>query len=184
MNCARWSLSLLLMAVVVGCQPAGTVPPEPPVLTAATGREIRRAAVDAGARVVLVNFWATWCIPCREEFPDLLRLHRVDAGRGLRLVLVSGDTDPLTARRFLIEQGVTFPSFIKEKTESDQRFIEELEPVWSGLYPSTFVYDGQGQLRASFEGKTTYAVFAAAVQEVLADGQTATTEHQGDLPPL
>src|SRR3954466_12666606 len=52
------------------------------------------AAVKApGAQAVLVNVWATWCEPCREEMPDLVRFYRDHRAQGLRLVLISADDD-------------------------------------------------------------------------------------------
>jgi thiol-disulfide isomerase/thioredoxin len=60
-------------------------------LVAASAADVLAAVRAPGARAVLVNIWATWCVPCREEMPDLLRLRRTYADRGLRLILVSGD---------------------------------------------------------------------------------------------
>jgi len=125
--------------------------------------EVRRP----GASVVLVNVWATWCLPCREEFPDLMRLHRQWKDRGLRLVLVSGDfeTDREAAVRFLAEQGVDFPSFLKEG--SDMAFIDGLDPGWSGALPATFLYDSSGRLRGFWEGKADYPTLERRVEEVV-----------------
>ena len=116
---------------------------------------------------MLVNMWATWCVPCREEFPDLLRLRRDYAGRGLRVVLVSGDfhSEAAAARRFLQEQGVDFPTYIK--AGKDMEFINAFEPRWSGVLPATFIYDTDGALRHAWEQKTSYAPLEAGVLDVL-----------------
>jgi thiol-disulfide isomerase/thioredoxin len=125
--------------------------------------EVRRP----GASAVLVNVWATWCLPCREEFPDLVRLHREWEDRGLRLVLVSADfeADRAAAIRFLAEQGVDFPSFFKEG--SDMEFIDGLDPRWSGALPATFLYDSEGRLRRFWEGKTDHSALASRVEDVV-----------------
>ncbi|MHB1225331.1 MAG: TlpA family protein disulfide reductase [Gemmatimonadaceae bacterium] len=64
---------------------------------------------DGAGTVTLLNVWATWCGPCRREFPELERLHRAHAPRGLRIVAVSidlGDDAPVAA--FAREHGATF----------------------------------------------------------------------------
>ena len=115
------------------------------------------AAVAASeAKTIVMNVWATWCGPCREEFPDLMQLREAYAGRGLELVLVSADFDDRheAALAFLDEQGVDFPTWIK--TGDDMEFIDTLNPEWGGTLPATFVYDSDGRLRAFWEGKASY----------------------------
>jgi thiol-disulfide isomerase/thioredoxin len=121
-----------------------------------------------GAAAVLVNVWATWCAPCREEFPDLLHVARDLAPRGLRLVLVSVDFpgDELVARNFLTSQGVDFPTFLR--TGKDETFVQELEEQWSGAIPATFLYDASGKLVRFWEGKASYPVIKKRAQEALA----------------
>jgi thiol-disulfide isomerase/thioredoxin len=137
------------------------------VLRTATVDEIERAIRDPGARAVLLNVWATWCGPCREEFPELVRLGREYRPRGLRLVFVSADFADQAgqARAFLKEQGVNFDTFLK--TGDDMKFIDRLDPRWTGALPATFVYDGRGRLRHFHEGKTTYAELEPLVQAAM-----------------
>jgi thiol-disulfide isomerase/thioredoxin len=148
------------------CLLAGCGRAAPPLIPAG-GADLLRLVREPGASAVLVNVWATWCVPCREEFPDLLRLRRDYAARGLRLVLVSGDFDSeiRSARRFLEEQGVDFPTYVK--TGRDMEFINAFEPKWSGVLPATFLYDAGGSLRRMWEQKTSYATLEAGVLEVL-----------------
>ena len=115
------------------------------------------AAVHApGAKATVVNVWATWCEPCREEFPDLVRLHHEFENKGMRLVLVSGDfdTERAAVNKFLSDQGVDFTTYIK--SGDDMKFINDLNPKWSGALPATFVYDGHGRLLDFWEGKASY----------------------------
>src|SRR5512132_453152 len=60
-----------------------------PVVLPASSQRVRDAARVPGARAVVLNAWATWCAPCREEFPDLVRLERTYRDRGVRVVLLS-----------------------------------------------------------------------------------------------
>ena len=160
----------IVLAVVAGCAGcsrahpgAGAARPLVPV----TGRELAHAVRESGAGPVLVNLWATWCVPCREEMPSLVRLQRRYAGRGLKVLLVSWDSDPKVAQQFLAAQGVDFPSYWKSGGERDPAFIEGFEPRWSGAFPSTFIYDGAGRLLAGLEGKQSYEAFEQKVLEVL-----------------
>ena len=115
--------------------------------------EVRRP----GARATVINVWASWCVPCREEFPDLMRLERAYRDRGLRLLLVSADFDSADARKFLVQQGVGFSSFFK--TGDDMSFIDALHSKWSGSLPATFVYDSTGRLVSFWEGRADYQRF-------------------------
>jgi thiol-disulfide isomerase/thioredoxin len=138
-----------------------------PELRPATVGELRAAVAAPGATAVLVNVWATWCVPCRKELPDLLRAASDYRGRGLRLVLVSADFEDNAgaAREFLARHGVDFPSYLK--TGADMEFIDALSPKWSGALPATFIYDGAGSLRDSWEGEATYETLAARIRAVV-----------------
>lgn len=140
----------------------------PPELHPATAAQVLEAVRRPGARAVLVNVWATWCLPCREEFPDILRLYRKHRESGLRLILVSGDFDDDREKqvgKFLAEHGVDFPSYLKEG--DDMEFIDTLDPRWSGALPATFIYDSTGALRHFWEGKASYSTIKEKVLEVL-----------------
>lgn len=147
-----------------GGVPKGAFQPE---LRPATASEILDATRGSGSQAVLVNVWATWCAPCRAEFPDLVRLHRDYRGRGLALVLVSADFEEQLpeARAFLAKSGVDFPSFYK--VGDDMQFINTLNPKWTGALPATFIYDSEGRQRYFQEGRGTYKEFEKQVLEVL-----------------
>ena len=128
-----------------------------------------RLAAERG-RVVVVNYWATWCEPCREEFPELVRFDREWSGRGVVFLSVSLDT--ASARdtevpKFLAEQRPSFRVFIRSEKEDPDTFINAIDPNWSGVLPATFIYDRQGQRRHSLFGPTTQAKLAAAAKTLL-----------------
>ena len=135
----------------------------------ATAEQVLEAVRRPGATVVLLNVWATWCGPCREEFPDLVDLHRIHRDRGLRLILVSADFDDQLpqARRFLASQGVDVPSYLK--VGDDMHFINTLNPRWTGALPATFLYDGRGRLRYFREGKTVRRALEQQILAVVSD---------------
>jgi thiol-disulfide isomerase/thioredoxin len=139
----------------------------PPVVPA--GAPDVLAIVRSGrARATMVNVWATWCAPCRAEFPALLRVARARQSQGLRLVLVSADFhDQLPAvREFLRAHGVRDTSYIE--TGEPMAFIDALEPKWSGALPATLVYDGAGTPVAFWEGAADSTRFTEAADRALA----------------
>lgn len=116
-----------------------------------------RAAVEApGATAVLVNVWATWCEPCREELPEILRFYRAHRAAGLRLILISADDESERAEvtKFLasVEAGDA-RAFIKRG--DDTAFVNAFDPSWSGALPASFLYDGRGKKQRFWPGSIT-----------------------------
>jgi thiol-disulfide isomerase/thioredoxin len=115
------------------------------------------AARAPGATVTLVNVWASWCAPCRQEFPDLVRLARDYRAKGVRVVFVSVDfeSDRAAVESFLAEHGVADTSYLK--SGDDTMFINLLNPKWTGALPATLLYNSRGELKDFWEGMSTYA---------------------------
>jgi thiol-disulfide isomerase/thioredoxin len=163
--------ALLLALAAAACAPKS------PPFEAATADRVLAAVREPGARAVLVNVWATWCPPCRAEFPDMIRVAREFRGDGLRMVLVSADFDAsLTqAREFLADHDVDFPSY--HKAGDDMVFINTLDSLWSGALPATFLYDAAGHRVRFWEGQQSYETLSRAVRDVLQKGRgTDSTE--------
>jgi len=118
--------------------------------------------------VLLVNFWATWCAPCRAEMPLLVQLERTHRSRGLRMVTVSCDEpeDQLKAGQFLAQHQVLQPAYLKRAAE-DEKFINFVDGKWSGALPALFLYDRGGRLAGSFFGETEIAVVDQAIRKLL-----------------
>jgi thiol-disulfide isomerase/thioredoxin len=150
---------------------------EPPPLTEADAERVLEEVNEPGAEVVLVNVWATWCAPCIEEMPDLLRLRREFREQGLRLILVSADFE--SARKQVRERlaglGVDFETF--RRAGKDMEFINALDERWSGALPASFVYDGEGRLRHFEQGRASYDEFRKLILDVM-DGDGSRPEEE------
>jgi thiol-disulfide isomerase/thioredoxin len=159
--------AFLVMAALAAGGGASRQATARPAVQAATLQKVQEAIRKPGARAVLVNVWATFCEPCREEMPDLLRLYRARQTRGLRLVLVSADDEGGRAdvEKALASWGVDFPSYLK--TGDDNDFINGLDPRWTGALPASFLFDGQGKLRQFWPGEIKAAAVAPSIDKVL-----------------
>jgi thiol-disulfide isomerase/thioredoxin len=132
-----------------------------------------KGLADAVARnqgkVVVVNFWATWCVPCREEFSDLVRLEKTYRDRGVAVLGVSIDfpKDLPKVEKFLAANHPDFPNYIKRAGGDDQDFIDSVDKKWGGELPFTVVYARDGKKARVLSGKQTYASFEKAVTDLL-----------------
>ena len=118
---------------------------------------VDRAVAPHKGKVVILNFWATWCGPCREEFPDLVRLYRENKGTTV-LVTVSMDEpeDVDKAIAFLKPHGSDFLSYLRNFRDFE-KFVNAVDPKWMGGIPATFVFDKNGKRVFGHEGQLTYA---------------------------
>ena len=95
---------------------------------------------DLRGKVVLLNFWATWCPPCRKEMPDLQALYEKLAPQGLVILGISDD-EPGKVRPFVLDRKVTFPVLLDRGSKVSKALVVE------GI-PKTFIYDREGKLVA------------------------------------
>lgn len=120
-------------------------------------------------RVVLVNFWATWCVPCREEFPLLTRLQKKHRGAGLSVLGVSTDfqKEKAAVEKFLAEQKPSFPNYRKKSGGDDQKFIEAVDSTWGGELPFSVLYDRSGRKVRVFSGELEIATVEKQIVQLL-----------------
>jgi thiol-disulfide isomerase/thioredoxin len=119
-------------------------------------------------RVLLVNFWATWCDPCREEFPALVRLDRAYRTQGLSIAAISMDEPEsvVAVREFLKSQGAQFGSYLHNFHDFTV-VVNSINPRWGGGIPATFLYDRHGRPVQSWEGATSFEEFDRSVRPLL-----------------
>ncbi|MFC2093583.1 TlpA family protein disulfide reductase [Bacteroidota bacterium] len=119
--------------------------------------------------VILFNFWASWCKPCKEEFPDLVKIHNDFKDKNFSLIFVSLDFDEALENNtipFLKEQGVDFTTYFNN-FEKDEDLILYIDKNWNGGIPGTFIFDKEGKLSASLIGAQSYATFEKEINKQL-----------------
>ncbi len=148
----RWLPMLLVLLALPACEragtPAGTAAGEGQILPAffiRTAQDERRAFERPPARLLLLNLWAIWCPPCREEMPALQRLADSPAHAGLRVIGLAVEKDRFLLAEFLRKYQIRFPNPRIEKQEAETRL---------GLreYPLTLLVDAEGRILARLSG--------------------------------
>lgn len=160
-------LLILLAALAAGSAVAAAQ--GKPVVKPVDGPTLKKTIDAQRGKVVVVNLWATWCQPCREEFPDLVRLYNTHKKQGLVVLGVSMDEpkDQGKVVQFLSEQKAGFPVLIRSKGDVDA-FINPLDAKWTGGVPTTYVFDRKGHMAGKpMLGGQSFEQFEAAVVPVL-----------------
>jgi len=122
-------------------------------------------------KVLLINTWATWCLPCKEEFPDLVRLARKYENSDVAIIGVSVDyPDEVNSKiiPFLNSQQANFPNFVQDFKQPED-LINLFNEKWRGAVPATFIYDKKGIQRAFLLGKHTFEEFKSEIETIRSD---------------
>lgn len=131
--------------------------------------KLRNLIHTRNGKALFINVWATWCEPCVEEFPDIVKLSKAMKGKKIDFVGVSGDDFDDEASKvipFIKREKADFKFYIA-KLEGEDAFINEFDPKWEGGIPATFTFDSMGRLKAFLVGKQSYQNLESAVQKAL-----------------
>jgi thiol-disulfide isomerase/thioredoxin len=164
----RWfsliTIKFLLAGIFWGCSNETNAPLIEPIHEAV----FQQLVQQRNGKILLVNVWATWCLPCREEFPDLVKLAETYQGSDIEIIGISADyPDEIESKilPFLQEQKANFKNYVRN-FEDDQVFINTINPKWSGALPVTVVYDRQGKQQVFHLGEADFETFRQKIESV------------------
>lgn len=154
--------TILTVTALVFIACTRVAPPETPVVLPVIevdAEQVRDVVTQfAGEKAVLVNVWATWCIPCVEEFPYIVQV-RDEFKDELEVVFISADFPEALDRvhEFLGNNSVYWQTYLKN--DRDEPFIDAVWTDWTGALPATIVYKKNGEKIAAFERAATFEEF-------------------------
>lgn len=155
-------------ARIAAAKPAPGADPGDPALVDLAG--YNNLIAQYHGKAVMVNFWATWCQPCRTEFPEVVDLAKEYGPQGLSVVGVSLDEDhdlPLV-RRFLTTFHPDFPNYRQRPGIDPDAFYQGVNPEWRGTMPQTDFYARDGHMARFFVGDKPRDAFVQAIRLILA----------------
>ena len=118
---------------------------------------------------LLVSFWATWCDPCRDEFPDLVKIDKDYRPQSLDFVTISLDevADIKTSvPAFLSQMKATMPAYLLDVKDPEPA-INAVDPRWQGDLPATFLYNAKGEIIYKHVGRVNTVELREAIEKLI-----------------
>ena len=117
----------------------------------------------------VVNFWATWCGPCVKELPNFEQLRAANAGKKVKVLLVSLDYASQLEKKvkpFVKQRGLKSEVLLLNEPDPND-WIDKVDAKWSGALPFTLIFNNKTKQRATFEHELTKTALATALQKFL-----------------
>src|SRR5829696_9422021 len=140
-----------------------------PVVSAIDTEALKGLVTQQRERPLLINFWATWCDPCRDEFPDLVQIDKDYKRRGLEFVTVSLDDAAeikTSVPEFLRQMRAEMPAYLLNVPDPEPA-IKTIDETWGGGLPATFLFNARGQVVFKHMGRIKPAELRAALDAVI-----------------
>ncbi len=162
------SFHVVLLATALAGEARASDDPTPAAIISEA--DLKEEVKKHRGRVLVLHFWATWCVPCLEEVPLISGLVRAFRPKGVDILSVSLDDPTERAAAYVgrvlrERQGDAMTNMIL-RAESADAFVARIDPRWDGQLPAFFVYDREGNLRRAFVGIMTRAHFDKLVADV------------------
>lgn len=161
-----WLLVLVVVLAVPGFA-ADSGPAPDFTLKGIDGKDLALSSLKG--KVVIIDFWATWCPPCREEIPGFIEMYKKYKDQGLEIIGISVDKDENKLKKFIADNGVNYPivSFTKDVTEA-----------YGGIQsiPTTFILDHQLNIVGKHIGFVEAAAFEKEIEPLLKAAAPAPAE--------
>ena len=178
-------VSAFALAVLLATGATGAPAASPAAAAAPTAATTAVAAVPAAqlvnpaglgkllaerrGKVVVLNLWATWCVPCLREIPDLVALEKEFAPRGVTLVGLGMDDPGALAGQVEPFRRKNFPAFrtwVRSEPDMDA-LVSVVDPAWNEILPTTYLIGRDGKVAKKIQGKRTLEQFRELILEVL-----------------
>ena len=140
-----------------------------PVVSPIDAEELKGLLTQQREHPLLVNFWATFCDPCRDEFPDLVKIDKDYRPRSLEFVTVSLDDMSEIKNevpKFLNSMNATMPAYLLNVSDPEPA-INSVDRTWRGDLPATFLYNEKGEVVYKHFGRVKTAELREAIEKVV-----------------
>lgn len=163
---------LTIVFIFVGCgekqTPQTTISSAAPEIEIVNLEVVQKLISDRNGKPLFINFWATWCAPCVEEFPDIVELSE-KKGEQIDFVAISLDSESdldKKVKQFVKKNNVNFKVLLLKESDV-YPLLDWINDEWRGAIPATFIYDKNGNQISFLLGLQTYSQFETAINKLL-----------------
>ncbi|MBI3124606.1 MAG: TlpA family protein disulfide reductase [Ignavibacteriales bacterium] len=128
---------------------------------------LEKIIYERNGKVLLLNIWATWCVPCREEFSDLVKVASEFGKQNVEVIGISIDFPEDIKSKvipFLEKQKANFANYVST-FKNDEELINFINEDWNGALPATAIFDTTGKQVAFLNGKRNYDEFVSELKK-------------------
>lgn len=148
-------MAIVLAGCYHGSKPSSIGTPAPDFTIQDSERSVTLSQFRG--KILVLNFWATWCPPCIEETPSLVQLQKKFQNRGIEILAVSVDDDADAYHKFLKQYGIDMLTVREGGTKTDTGVISALANKYgTSKIPESYIIDRQGMIRRKFIGPVNW----------------------------
>ena len=166
------ALCIILLSLAVPAQKrkGRAAKPHKPIVVAPIDTDALKTLITQERQLpLLVNFWATYCDPCRDEFPELVKIDKDYRPRAMEFITISLDdvNDIKTSvPKFLDSMKATMPAYLLNVSDPEPA-IDLIDPRWQGSLPATFLYNEKGEMVYKHIGRIKEPELREAIEKVI-----------------